>query len=69
MPVRRMWDSPTPLTRSTLLRVAGKIHLPSGDAMEADLLDGHVMWHEDWTHGVENVGTSDIQAIIVEARQ
>jgi hypothetical protein len=28
-----------------------------------------VMWYEDWTHRVENVGTSDIQAIIVEARQ
>ena len=46
-----------------------KIHLPSGDAMEAELPDGHVMWHEEWTHRVENVGTTDIRAIIVETKQ
>lgn len=43
-----------------------KIHLPDGGAMEADIPDGHVMWHEAWTHTVENVGSSDIIAIIVE---
>ncbi|MDA0988196.1 MAG: hypothetical protein O2783_03490 [Chloroflexi bacterium] len=46
-----------------------KIHLPGGDAMEADIPDGHVMWHEEWTHQVENVGTSDIKAIVVELKQ
>ena len=45
-----------------------KIHLPDGGAMEADLPDGHVMWHEAWTHTVENLGTSDILAIIVESK-
>ena len=43
-----------------------KIHLPDGGAMEADIPDGHVMWHEAWTHTVENVGSTDIKAIVVE---
>ena len=46
-----------------------KIYLPDGGAMEADIPDGHVMWHEPWTHTVENIGTSDIRAIIVETKQ
>jgi len=45
-----------------------KIHLPGGDAVEAELPDGHIMWHEAWTHTVENVGASDIKAIIVESK-
>jgi beta-alanine degradation protein BauB len=45
-----------------------KIHLPDGNAVDADLPDGHVMWHEAWTHTVENVGRSDIKAIIVERK-
>lgn len=43
-----------------------KIHLPDGQAVEAELPDGHVMWNEAWTHQVENVGGTDIKAIIVE---
>ena len=46
-----------------------KIHLPDGGVMDADIPDGHVMWHEEWTHTVENVGASDILAIIVEPKQ
>ena len=45
-----------------------KIHLPDGGVAEADIPDGHVMWHEAWTHQVENIGTSDIRAIIVESK-
>ena len=45
-----------------------KIHLPGGDAVEAELPDRHIMWHEAWTHTVENVGASDIKAIIVESK-
>ncbi len=45
-----------------------KIHLPDGGAVEADIPDGHVMWNEAWTHRVENIGSSDILAIIVEAK-
>ena len=43
-----------------------RIYLLDGQAVEADLPDGHVMWHEAWTHTVENIGSSDITAIIVE---
>ena len=43
-----------------------KIHLPDGQTVEAELPDGHVVWNEAWTHRVENVGGSDIRAIIVE---
>ena len=46
-----------------------KIHLPDGGVADADIPDGHVMWHEEWTHQVENVGSSDVRAIIVEAKQ
>ncbi len=45
-----------------------KIHLPDGGVMEADIPDGHVMWHEEWTHRVENVGSSDVHAIVVETK-
>ena len=45
-----------------------KIHVPGGDAMEADIPDGHIMWHEEWTHTVENLGSTDIKAIIVESK-
>ncbi len=46
-----------------------KIHLPDGGVADAGIPDGHVMWHEEWTHQVENVGSSDVRAIIVEAKQ
>ncbi len=46
-----------------------RIHLPDGNAAEVDLPDGHVMWHEEWTHQVENIGSSDIRAIIVESKR
>jgi mannose-6-phosphate isomerase-like protein (cupin superfamily) len=45
-----------------------KIHLPDGEAAEAEIPDGGVMWHEEWTHQVENIGTSDILAVIVESK-
>ena len=46
-----------------------KISLPDRGSMEADLPDGHVMWHEGWTHQVENLGSSEIEAIVVESKQ
>ena len=42
-----------------------RIHL-GNESVEADIPDGHVMEHEAWTHRVENIGSSDIHAIIVE---
>ena len=44
-------------------------HLPDGETAELEPPDGFVMWHEGWTHRVENIGTSDIRAIIVESKQ
>jgi mannose-6-phosphate isomerase-like protein (cupin superfamily) len=46
-----------------------KIHLPDGNSAEVDLPNGHVMWHEEWPHQVENIGSSDIRAIIVESKR
>ena len=46
-----------------------RIHLPGGQSIEAELPDGHVMWHEAWTHTVENIGSTDIRAIIVEGKK
>lgn len=46
-----------------------KIHLENGETVDADIPDGHVMWHEAWTHQVENVGGTDLHAIIVESPQ
>ena len=43
-----------------------RIYLPGDESVELDIPDGHVMWHEQWTHQVENIGTTDIRAIIVE---
>lgn len=43
-----------------------KISLPDGNSMEADIPDGHVMWHEEWTHTVSNIGDKDLRAIVVE---
>ena len=45
-----------------------KIHLPDGNADDVDVPDGHVMFHEAWTHRIENVGTTDIKAIIFEVK-
>ena len=45
-----------------------KVHMPDGGSAELEPPDGFVMWHEAWTHRVENVGTTDIHAIIVEPK-
>lgn len=45
-----------------------RVHLPEGEPLEAEFPDGGVMWHEPWTHRVQNVGDSDIKAVIVEAK-
>lgn len=43
-----------------------RIHLPDGQADEADFSDGDVLWHEAWTHRIENIGDSPILSFIVE---
>ncbi len=45
-----------------------RIHLPSGEPVELEIPDGHVMKHEPWTHRVENIGTTDIKAILFERK-
>jgi mannose-6-phosphate isomerase-like protein (cupin superfamily) len=45
-----------------------KVHLEDGGVMEAEFPDGFVLPHEAWTHKVENVGTTDIKAIIFETK-
>lgn len=47
---------------------SAKIHLPDGKTMEAEVPDGHVMESDGWTHRVENVGATDIKAIIFEIK-
>ena len=46
----------------------GHIALPDGNAMDAELPDGHIMWHEAWTHTASNTGDTEIKAIIVESK-
>jgi mannose-6-phosphate isomerase-like protein (cupin superfamily) len=43
-----------------------KIHLPDGKALDVEIPDGHILSNEAWEHTVENVGDSDIVAIIWE---
>jgi beta-alanine degradation protein BauB len=45
-----------------------RIHLPGGEQVELDIPNGHAMNHEPWTHRVENVGTTDIRAVIFERK-
>lgn len=45
-----------------------RIHLPDGNSQEAEIPDGHVMLHEEWTHRVENIGDTDVHAIIFEPK-
>ena len=43
-----------------------RIYLPEGESVVAEIPNGHVMHHGPWTHQVENIGESDIKAIIFE---
>ena len=55
----------------TVYFVAGskvKVTLPNGETVEMDPPDGFVMNHGAWTHQVENIGTADLKAIIVESK-
>ena len=40
----------------------------TGKSMEAEFPDGHLLEHEPWTHTVENIGTTDINAIVFETK-
>jgi quercetin dioxygenase-like cupin family protein len=43
-----------------------RIHTPDGESIDADIPDGGVLSHEAWTHTVENVGETDVHAIVFE---
>lgn len=45
-----------------------KIETPGGESVVVDVPEGHVMWHEAWTHRVTNVGEQTAIAIIVEEK-
>jgi len=45
-----------------------RINMPDGQSVELDIPDGHIMWHEPWTHRVENIGSTEIRAIVVESK-
>ena len=45
-----------------------KIQTSGGETIQADVPDGHVMWHEAWEHQVTNVGDTEVVAIIVEEK-
>lgn len=38
----------------------------NGETFQAEVPDGHIMWHEAWTHQVTNTGDTEVLAIIVE---
>ncbi|MCT7655334.1 hypothetical protein MBH78_12900 [Oceanimonas sp. NS1] len=47
----------------------GKIRIDEqGEVFEAEIPDGHVMWHQAWVHQVTNVGDTPVVAIIVEEK-
>ena len=46
-----------------------RITVPEGDPIEAEIPDGGVLTHEMWKHSVENIGDTDVHAIIVELVQ
>jgi mannose-6-phosphate isomerase-like protein (cupin superfamily) len=46
-----------------------KITLPQGDELQKEVIAGEVMFHDAWTHRVKNIGTSEVQAIIVELKE
>ena len=45
-----------------------RVHMPAGESVELEMPDGGVMWHEEWTHRVENIGDTDLQAVVVETQ-
>jgi quercetin dioxygenase-like cupin family protein len=48
----------------------GKVRftLPDGKTMEAELKAGSASWHEAESHAAENVGTTEIRAVVVELK-
>lgn len=45
------------------------IRQKGADDFRVSVPDGHVMWHQSWTHQVTNMGTKEVIAIIVESKK
>jgi quercetin dioxygenase-like cupin family protein len=45
-----------------------RVTLEDGTVIDKDIAAGEVMWSPAWTHRVENVGKSEVHAIIVELK-
>ncbi|HUF09444.1 MAG TPA: hypothetical protein VMO47_09000, partial [Rhodothermales bacterium] len=46
-----------------------RIHLPNGEVIEAEVPDGGFLSNPMWQHRVENVGESEVHAVIVELKE
>ena len=47
----------------------GKVRIhDGGEAAEMGIPDGFAMHHPEWTHRVENIGDTDIRAIVFEPK-
>lgn len=45
-----------------------RIHAPGEAPVELEVPNGHSMEHEPWTHRIENIGTTEIKALIFERK-
>jgi mannose-6-phosphate isomerase-like protein (cupin superfamily) len=45
-----------------------RIHLPDGNSDELEIPDGFVLLHDAWTHRVQNIGETDVHAIVFEPK-
>jgi quercetin dioxygenase-like cupin family protein len=45
-----------------------RVHEPGKDPTEIEVPTGHSMEHEAWTHRIENVGPTEIKALIFERK-
>lgn len=45
-----------------------RIEEANGEVIQANVPDGHVMWHGAWSHQVTNTGSTEVVAIIVEVK-
>jgi hypothetical protein len=43
-----------------------RVHVPGKDPVDLEIPNGHTMENEPWTHRIENVGTTEIRALIFE---
>ena len=47
----------------------GKFTFPDGKSENADLKQGKAMWYDAISHSVENIGTEDLTAVLIELKK